>query len=123
MTRGAPGIRALCAAAALMAAPVLYAQPAPATKAAPADKRPGEAPVLEQQRVGMAYREMQQATFEAKLAEQDVQNTQEAFNATRARADTLKAELDKAIKTRDAAKAREAAARKRYDDALNAVPR
>jgi septal ring factor EnvC (AmiA/AmiB activator) len=114
----------LFALAVLAAAqPLLAQQPAPATKSAPADRRPGEAPVLEQQRVGIAYREMQQAQFEAKLAEQDVQNTQDAFNATRARADTLKAELDKAVKARDAAKAKEAAARKRYDDALNAVPR
>ncbi len=82
-----------------------------------------QARLVQQQRVTATYREMQQAAFEAKLAEQDVLNTQDAFNATRARADALKTELDKFIKSRDAAKAKEAAARKRYDDALNAVPR
>jgi hypothetical protein len=118
MTRGARMMPVLCAVAALFAAPVVLAQPAPATKPAPA-----EAPILQQQRVGVAYREAQQATFEAKLAEQDVLNTQEAYKTTSARAEALKAELDKVIKVRDAAKAKEAAARKRYDEALNAVPR
>ena len=84
------------------------------------ERSPGTAPslLLQQQRATAANRDWQQAAFEAKLAEQDVLNTQDAYNATRARADALQAELDKAIKTRDAAKAKEAAARQRYDDAL-----
>lgn len=82
-----------------------------------------QARLVQQQRVTATYRELQQAAFEAKLAEQDVLNTQDAYNTTRARADALKADLDKFTKTRDAAKAKEAAARKRYDEALSAVPR
>ncbi len=79
--------------------------------------------LMQQQRVTAAYGELQQAEYASKLAEQDVLNTRDAYNNTRARADALKADLDKFSKARDAAKATEAAARKRYDDALNAVPR
>ena len=106
---------------------VLFAvSPACAQPAKPVESdasKADQARLVQQQRVTATYREMQQAAFEAKLAEQDVLNTQDAYNATRARADALKADLDKFTKTRDAAKAKEAAARKRYDDALNAVPR
>ncbi len=111
----------------LLAAPVLRAQTAPAPKKpAGVEERSTEAapsPQVQQIRAGMAFREMQQAAFEAKLAEQDVMNTQEAYNATRARADLLQRDLDKAIKARDAAKAKEAAARKKYDEAVQGVPR
>ena len=99
----------------------LFAQ-SPAPKPAPVEERsPGQAPtqLLQQQRVTATYREMQQAAYESKLAEQDVLNTQDAYNAAQARADALKAELEKATKARDAARAREATLRKRYDEALN----
>ena len=110
-----------CALVALLAVPLAQAQTAkpvesPATEA-------NQARLIQQQRATAAFREMQQATFEAKLAEQDVVNTQEALNATQARADLLRKELDKATQARDAAKTKEAAARKRYDEALDAVPR
>ncbi|MBM3343663.1 MAG: hypothetical protein FJY56_16380 [Betaproteobacteria bacterium] len=97
-----------------------------AGKSAPGEERAtGVAPTphAQQVRATMAYRDVQQAAFESKLAEQDVLNTQEAYNITRARADALKIELEKAIKARDAAKAREAAARKRYDEVLQQAPR
>lgn len=102
------------------------AQTTPAKKTVPVEERASGAeptPQAQQMRAGIAFREVQQAAFESKLAEQDVLNTQEAYHTTRARADVLKAELEKAIKARDAAKAKEAAARKRYDEALQAVPR
>lgn len=126
MIAGARKGRALVGLALWLAASALMAQPAPAPVANPAQSErriPGEAPVLQQQRVGIAYREAQQAAFELKLAEQDVMNTQEAYNQTSKRAAALKTELEQAIKAREAAKAKEAAARQRYDDALNAVPR
>lgn len=94
----------------------------PVFKPTPVEERsPGQAPsqLLQQQRITAAYRDMQQAAYEAKLAEQDVLNTQDAFNAARLRADSLKQELDQAIKARDAAKAKENALRKRYDEALS----
>ena len=112
--------------AAMLAAPLVCAQQAPAGKPAAVEGRSIEAEqvrLLSQQRATATYREMQQAVFDAKLAEQDVVNTQEAHNAARARADLLKADLDTAMQARDAAKAKEAAARKRYDEALDAVPR
>ena len=100
----------------------LYAQ---VQKPAPVEERASDAvPLqLQQQRSGAAYRDLTQAAFEAKLAEQDVLNTQDAYNATRDRAEALRLELEKFIKLRDAAKAKEAAARKRYDAALNADAR
>lgn len=113
--------------AVLMIAPWMAgAQTAPAKKPVGVEERPaGAEPTaqVQQIRATMAYREVQQAAFESKLAEQDVLNTQSAYDTTRARADALKLELDKATKARDAAKAKEAAARKRYDEALQAVPR
>ncbi len=95
---------------------------AQAQKSAPVEERStgAAAPLLlQQQRATVSYRDVTQAAFESKLAEQDVLNTQDAYNAARERADTLKVELDKAIKEREAAKAKEAAARKRYDESLN----
>ncbi len=100
----------------------LYAQ---VQKPAPVEERASDAvPLqLQQQRSGAAYRDLTQVAFEARLAEQDVLNTQDAYNATRDRAEALRLELEKFIKVRDAARAKEAAARKRYDEALNAGTR
>lgn len=126
MSCGARALVAIAALAGLMAAPAVLAQAKPAPKPAQVEDRPpGAEPPLEirQIRSGMAYRELQQAQFESKLAEQDVLNTQEAYNNTRARADALKIDLDKAVKARDGAKAKEAAARKRYEEALQATSR
>ncbi len=108
----------VCGLAALVAPPALHAQ---AQKPAPVEERStGTASplLLQQQRATATYRDVTQAAFESKLAEQDVLNTQDAYNAARQHADASKAELDKAVKARDAAKAKEAAARKRYDEAL-----
>lgn len=98
--------------------PAAYAQ---APKPAPVEERSSGAAaplLLQQQRATVTYREVTQAAFESKLAEQDVLNTQDAYNAARDRAEQLKAELDKAFKARESAKAREAAARQRYEEAL-----
>ncbi len=100
--------------------------PAQAQKPVPVEERSsGAAPslLMQQQRASIHYRDATQAAFETQLAEQDVLNTQDTYNAARERADLAKAELDKALKARDAAKAKEAAARKRYDEALNAENR
>jgi hypothetical protein len=103
----------------LLGAPALvHAQ---AQKPAPVeDRSSGTAPpqLLQQQRATVSYRDVTQAAYETRLAEQDVLNLQDSYNAARERADLLKVELDKAVKARDAAKAKEAEARKRYDDAL-----
>ncbi len=100
----------------------LYAQ---VQKPAPVEERASDAvPLqLQQQRSSVAYRDLTQATFESRLAEQDVLNTQDAYNATRDRAEALRLALEKFIKVRDAAKTNEAAVRKRYDEALSAGTR
>lgn len=74
-----------------------------------------------QYRTGQAYRELQQAQYEAKLAGQDVLNTEEAYRAAQKRADDLKRQVDAAKKALAAAKIRENAARQRYDREVNAV--
>ena len=119
--------RLILAACALTAPAVLLSMgPAQAQSGKPVQgdaAQAGASRLMQQQRVTAAYSALQQAEYESKLAEQDVLNTQDAYNTTRARAEALKADLDKFSTVRDAAKAKEAAARKRYDDALNAVPR
>lgn len=74
-----------------------------------------------QQRTGAAYRDLQQARYEAKLAEQEVLNAQDAQQAAQQQADERKKQLDAAKKALDAARAKEAQAKKRYDDALGSV--
>ena len=68
-----------------------------------------------------AYREVQQAQYETKLAEQDVLNAQDAHRAAQKNADNLKRQLDAATKVLAAAKEKQARARKTYDEALGAV--
>jgi hypothetical protein len=72
-------------------------------------------------RASSAYRELTEAQFQAKLAEQDYVNTQDAYRAAMKRAEDIKRELDKTKKAHDAARAREARARKDYEAALDAV--
>ena len=91
------------------------------TKPVPVEERPvgqqsGALP--QQQRTGAAWRAMQQAIHDARLAEQDYVNTRDAHRAAQQRADALKAELEKTAKAHDAAKAKEAAARKAYEEEL-----
>ena len=112
-----------CAVVMLSMTALLFASARAQTqKPVPVEERSSNAApslLLQQQRASITYRDVTQAAFDTKLAEQDVLNTQDAYNAARERADLQKAELDKALKARDAAKAKEAAARKRYDEALN----
>lgn len=72
-------------------------------------------------RASAAHRELTEAQFEAKLAEQDYVNTQDAYRAAMQTAQDIKLELDKMKKALDAAKAREARARKDYEAALDDV--
>jgi len=74
-----------------------------------------------QQRAGAAYRELREAQYQAKLAEQDHLNALEAQRSAQKQADETKRQLDAAKIALDGAKAREAKARKAYDDALTAV--
>jgi|SRR5882672_231635 len=74
-----------------------------------------------QQNSGAAYRDLQQLRYEAKLAEQDFLNAQEAQRAAQQRADEMKRQLDAAKKSLDTARAKEAQANKRYEEALNSV--
>jgi hypothetical protein len=74
-----------------------------------------------QLKAGAAYRELQQAQYEAKLAEQDVLNAQEANRTAQKHAEEVKRQLDAASKAFAAAKAKEAQARKAYDAALGDV--
>ena len=74
-----------------------------------------------QQKTGAAYRDLRQAQYEAKLAEQDFLNAQDAQIAAQKQADEMTRQVDAAKKALDAARSREAQARKRYDEALGGV--
>ena len=76
-----------------------------------------------QLRAGAAYNNLQQAQREAKLAEQEFLNAQEAQRAAQKHAEEMKRQLDDAKKAVDAARRKEAQAVKAYDDALSAVDR
>ncbi len=111
---------ARCALVGMLLLAHMQAQ-AQAPKPAPVEDRSSNAAspsLLQQQRATVSYRDVTQAAYESKLAEQDVLNLQDAYKASRERTDLLKIELDKALKARDASRANEAAARKRYDEAL-----
>lgn len=92
-------------------------------KPAPVEDLSGrEGVVLQgQQRAGIAYRKLQQAQYDARLAEQDYLNAEEARRLAQKRADELKREAETAKKAFDAAKAKEAAARAAYENEVNAV--
>ena len=97
---------------------------AAAQKPAPVDEpaRKQEAAVQRgQYRAAQAYRELQQARYEAKLAEQDVLNAEEAYRRVQQQADELKRQLTAARKALAAAKAKEAAVNQRYEKEVNAV--
>ena len=76
-----------------------------------------------QQRAGAAYRDLQQARHEAKLAEQEFINAEEAQRAAQKHAEDMKRQLDGAKKALDAARAKEVQSRKAYDEALDGVDR
>lgn len=90
------------------------------TPAGEADKR--EAAIENKQRqAGTAYRELQQAQYEARLAEQDFLNAQEAQAAAQKQADARKQQLDAAKKALDTARTKVAQARQRYEATLTGV--
>lgn len=77
----------------------------------------------EQQKAGVAYREMRQAEFAAKQAAEDNRQADAEYRNAQKRADELKHQADAEKKKLDAAKAKEAQARKSYDTAVNAADR
>lgn len=92
---------------------------------APVQDASGREQAIQRSQIGAsaAYRELEQAQYEKKLAEQDVLNTQDAYQAGQKQAAELKRQLDAARKALEAARAKEAQARKRYDEALAGVDR
>lgn len=76
-----------------------------------------------QQRAEFAYRQLQQAQYDRKLAEQDYINAQDAYRGAQRQADDLKRQADAMKKAFDTAKSRETAARQAYEKELNAVDR
>lgn len=97
----------------------------PAAKGVPVEERGGPSGTMlqQQQRTSAAYRALEQARYERKLAEQEYMNAEDANRAAQQRADTLKAELATLAKARDAAKEKESAAAKAYDNELKGGPR
>ena len=106
----------VCAGLLLLAA---FAAAAQAPVQAPAGRE--QAIQSGQQRAGVAYSDLQQAQREAKRAEQEFLNAQEAQRAAQKHAEEMKRQLDGAKRAVDAARQKEAQARKRYDAALDAV--
>ena len=72
-----------------------------------------------QVRAGIAYRELEEARFQAKLADQDFLNAGEAHAAAAKALEASKRELDAAQKARDSARERMRAAEKRYEAELD----
>jgi hypothetical protein len=102
---------------------VLVLAVAAATAQAPVEdaKKREEAIQQRQHQAGAAFRVLQQAQYEAKLADQDFLKAQDAHAAARKQADARKQQLDDAKKALDAAREKVAQARKRYDEALSGV--
>lgn len=107
----------------LLCALAMLVSPAAAQAPAPDAAAREQAIQRSQVAAGAAYRELEQAQYEKKLAEQDVLNGQDAYDTAQQQAAERKRQLDAAKKTLDAARAREAQARKRYDEALAGVDR
>src|SRR5207244_3166584 len=100
----------------------LLAVAAAGAQAPARDAGSGDAAIRQkQQQTSVAYRELQQAQYEAKLAEQDFLTAQEAHGAAQKQADERKKQLDAARKALDAARAKVAQARATYDEALTGV--
>ncbi|MDH5535504.1 MAG: hypothetical protein OEZ08_08045 [Betaproteobacteria bacterium] len=72
-------------------------------------------------RAGQAYREWEEARYQATLAEQDVLNLEDSYRRWSRETAELERKLDAAKKALAAAKAREAVARQSYDQAVKAV--
>ena len=87
---------------------------------APVEER-GSALQQGQYRATVTYRDLDQARYDAKLAEQDVLNARDANAVAQKEAAYRKSELDKAEKALTAARSRLQTAQQRYDEALRAV--
>lgn len=70
-------------------------------------------------RAGIAYRELEEARFQAKLADQDFLNAGEAHAVAAKAFEASKRDLDSAQKARDSARERMRAAEKRYEAELD----
>jgi hypothetical protein len=103
------------AAAALMTMTCIAGAQAPVIGPGSAE----DAVLRKQRQAGAAYRELQQAQYEAKLAEQDFLNAQDAV--AQQPSEERKRQLETARKGLAAAQAKEAQARKRYDEAVSGV--
>jgi Skp family chaperone for outer membrane proteins len=88
-----------------------------------AQTQPGDAVQIDQQKAGMAFRELRRAEGTTTQAEQEYRQADADFKAAQKRADELKAYADTLKKKAEAAKANEVQARKKYDAAVNAVGR
>lgn len=86
-----------------------------------ASSRKEEALQSGQYRAGQAYRELQDARYRTKLAEQEVLNAEEAYRQAQQQSAELKRRLDEAKKALAAARAEEARAQRRYERELEAV--
>lgn len=102
---------------------MLMALAAAAAAQAPVEERKTREQAVQrsQQSAGAAYRDLQQASHEARLAEQDFLNAQDAQRAAQKQADESKRQMDAAKKSLDTARAKEAQARLRYEKALTGV--
>lgn len=111
-------VRIVCTGLLLLVALAAAAQ-------APVQDRAGREQAIQrgQQRAGAAYGEVQQARHEAKFAEQEFLNAQEAQRAAQKHAEEMKRQLDGAKQAADAARQKEAQARKAYDEAPDGVDR
>ena len=74
-----------------------------------------------QVKAGAAYRELLNAEFARKQAEDEYRQADASHKAAQTRSDELKGQTEAAQTKFDAAKAREAAARKTYEAAVEAV--
>jgi chromosome segregation ATPase len=88
---------------------------------APAGADARETVQQKQRQAGAAFSELQKAQHEARLAEQDFLNAQDADTAARKAADERRQQLEAARKTLSAAQAKVAQARQRYDEAVSGV--
>lgn len=115
-------MRRLLIVSALAGAAFVAAAQKPAPVAEPGQKQ--EAAIQRgQYRAGHAYRELQQAQYETKLAGQEVLNAEDAYQRSVRQNVELKRGLDAARKALAAAQAREAAARQTYEKEVDSIDR
>lgn len=105
----------------LLTAGLAAAAPVLAQPSAVVEDRGSGAVVQGQQRAGIAYRELQQAGHDAKFAEQEVWQAQEAHAQAQKALQARRQELAAAEKALARARARQQSAQQAYDAAVNAV--